>query len=515
MKAITTSFFEIFIFEARNHIRDLNQHLIILEKDPENKCIITKMFTELHTLKSSASMLEYNQITYLCHEMENLLENIRDKKIDIQSCSNILFHCLDHLSKNINMVFKKGELNSNHLIDKIKNLSQFKTNDSTIPDSISMIEKIQSIEVKTEKLDILMNLTEEIIINKMKLESVNLNSNTELVSTIESLSRVMNELQYQVMQIRLVSIDFIFSRFQRMARDLAKKQNKEVNLLLVGDKVELDRSLMDEIAESIAHLIRNAIDHGIESTFERIKLNKPKYGTITIGVKRTRETAIIEVIDDGRGLNHNKIRSKAVTKGIIDNFASTEEISNAIFKGVSTADQVTVISGRGYGLQTVIQKLQSIGGTIDVTSSANNFTRFSMKIPLTLAIINVLFIRVSKQTYAIPIESIYRLHFIKSHQIKTIFNKETILLDEEEIPIIRLAKLLDLHDCRLETAPVVIIQKGKKLLGIMVDSLSTTQSVVIKPLSHTVKDNKYFSGATFLASGEMTLIIDTTFLFQH
>lgn len=505
---------DIFLWEARNHIRDLNQFLVMLEKKPGNNSIITKIFTELHTLKSSASIFELNHIASLCHEMEDLFEKIRDKKICIQSCSNILFHCLDHLARCINTPQSNDEVDSKVLIKKIRNLDKKKKNVSVVPDSTLMIDKIRSIEVKIEQLDSLMNLTEEILINKMKLESIHKKLNIECYSTIEALGRVVNELQYQVMQIRLVPLDYIFCRFLRMARDIAKQQDKEINLQLIGGNIELDRLLMDEIAESIAHLIRNSIDHGIENAVDRVKLKKPSYGTITIKVKRLRENAIIEIIDDGRGLDQDMLKAKAIKKGLIDETASNDEITNLIFKGISTAKEVTLTSGRGYGLQTVVNKLQTIGGKISVAFSQDKFTRFTMNIPLTLAIINALFVRVAKQTYAIPIESVYRMHFIKKNQIKKIFNKETVLLNDKDISIIRLSSLFNLHDSQLETSPIVIIQNGKKLLAVMVDVLLTTQSVIIKPLSHILKNNKYFSGATFSASGEMTLILDTTILFQ-
>ena len=300
----------------------------------------------------------------------------------------------------------------------------------------------------------------------------------------------------------------MFNRFPRLVRDLAKSQRKEINLEMQGSDIELDRGVIDEIGESLIHLIKNAVDHGIEAPQVRRKFGKPAQATIKLTATRAKGFAIIEVWDDGAGLDIADIKSTAIRRGIISAGASEEEIVNSIFSGVSTTKQVTQVSGRGFGVNIVKNKIDSIGGSIKVASKPKAGTKFSIEIPLTLAIIKTLFVEVAGKPYAIPLVNIERLVSTDRKDIKGMLNYEAIVLDEEDIPIARLDVLFEAPPSAHERQPIAIIRKGEERMGLAVDAFMNTQEIVIKPLNRLVKENKYFAGSTIIGSGEVVLILD-------
>jgi two-component system chemotaxis sensor kinase CheA len=312
------------------------------------------------------------------------------------------------------------------------------------------------------------------------------------------------------MQSRLVPIGYVFSRFPRMVRDLAKQQKKEVNLEMMGSDIELDRAVIDEIGESLVHLLRNAVDHGMETLEARKKAGKPAQGTIRITAEQTKSFAIIKVSDDGRGLDIEEIKSTAIKNKVLSPEATTEELIQSIFFGVSTTKKVTAVSGRGFGLNIVKNKIESLGGSVKVETEPQKGTTFIIEIPLTLAIIKVLFIEAAGKTYAIPLASVERLVTVNRADIKGILNNEAIVLNEDDIPITRLDILFKAPSLGLRAQPIVIVKKGEEKLGLAVDAFLTAQEIVIKPLNKLVRENKYFSGSTIIGSGEVVLILDVT-----
>lgn len=513
---------EAYLNEARVYIKAMNNSLVELEKNPDDMNLLLKIFRSVHTLKSLAATMQYKQSMELCHGVEDLLDAIRHKLLSLESCADLIFESIDRLSS-ITKKLSTGndEISSLDLITKIRAL--LKKEIKPAPDNsqnqtqfeIEPIEKIQSIEVKIDQLDKLMNLAEEFLINKMKIEEIlEQVEHPELMPAIESLSRLITDLQYHVMQVRMVPIAFVFNRFIRMTRDLAKHQNKKVNLQIEGAEIELDRSLIDEISETILHLIRNAIDHGLETPAIRTKINKPPQGTIWLKVYRTKEAAKIEVTDDGAGLDLEAIKKQAIKNDLIKANANDEEVLNTIFTGVSTTRSVTEISGRGLGLSIVKLKIESIGGTIEVSSILGKGTTFTIEIPLSLAIIKTLFVQTNREIYAIPTEYVERLLMVEKINIKGFMHDEAIIYQDKTIPIIRLSHLFHQKVSSLKKLPIVIITKGDKRLGLVVDQLLSTKEVIIKPLNRSIRDNKYFAGATLIGSGKMILILDVAYLLQ-
>ncbi len=501
-----------FISEAKEHISSMEKSLLGFEKKPAHTKFLDNIFREVHTLKSMAATMDYQKMSQLCHAIEDVLDAIRKKKIGSEKCIDVLFECFDILESSLKEISSDAEeLDTQALVEKLQMLTVQKevTSDYADKSAVSEVRKVETIDVKVERLDLLMNLAEELLINRMRLDSVKEElQNPELSAALDTLGRLVADLQYNVMQSRLVPIGFVFSRFGRMIRDLAKQQKKEVSLEMQGGDIELDRAVIDEIGESLVHLLRNAVDHGIETPEERKKTGKPAQGTIRVTAKRTKSFAIIEVADDGQGLDLEDIKTTAIKNQILSPQATTEELIQSIFFGVSTTKKVTAVSGRGFGLNIVKNKIDSLGGSVKVESETHKGTTFTIEIPLTLAIIKALFIEAGGKTYAIPLASIERLVTVDRKNIKGMLNYEAIILNEKDIPITRLDTLFDAPSLESQKQLIVIVRKGTEQLGVAVDAFLTTQEIVIKPLNKLVRENRYFSGSTIIGSGEVVLILD-------
>ncbi|EAX48643.1 CheA signal transduction histidine kinases [Thermosinus carboxydivorans Nor1] len=375
----------------------------------------------------------------------------------------------------------------------------------------------QSVRVDIEKLDTLLNLVGELVINKTRLEQIGITHRLpDLVETIEQMDRVTTDLQAVVMKVRMVPVGQVFNRFPRMIRDLSRELNKEVNLIIQGEETELDRTVIDEIGDPLVHLLRNAIDHGIESPEEREAKGKNPVGEIRLIARHEGNNVIIVVEDDGRGINPETVKQKAVQKGLItqaeaDKMDVAEAIRLIFLPGFSTADNITDVSGRGVGMDAVKTKIESLGGMVDVETKVNEGSKFKIRLPLTLAIIQALLVKVGEEIYAIPLSSIDSTIKVGLPDIKTIQNHEVILLRGQIIPIVRLAKVLNVPETgqkNQEELFVVIIHMGEQRAGVVVDTLIGQQEIVIKSLGKLLAGIKVIAGATILGNGQVALILD-------
>jgi len=508
----------IFLSEGKEHISAMNHLLLKLEKEPQQLEWVSGIFREMHTLKSMAAAMKYDKTAGLCHAVEDILDAIRKKTLKAERCINTLFNCFDTLEMTMKeLKADKGEVDTDFLVEELRDLSSGsesfaqKGKELFVRNNLLDIEKIASVEVRVEKLDLLMNLSEELLINRMRMDQIKEDlRHPDLTAAVDALTRLVGDIQFNVMQSRMVPVSFIFNRFPRMVRDLAKSQKKEVDLQIEGGDIELDRGVIDEIGESLVHLLKNAVDHGIESPDVRRKSGKPVQGTIRLAARRVKGLVVIEVYDDGAGLDFDEIKNMAIKRGVIAEGAAKEEIINAIFSGVSTTKQVTRVSGRGFGINIVKEKIESVGGSIRVESAPKEGAKFIMEIPLTLAIIKCLFVGVGSKVFAIPLMNIARLITVNAKDIKGLLNYEAIVLDEEDISLTRLDVLFKEPVTRHEKQPIVIIRKGNERLGLTVDSFTRTQEIVIKPLNRVVRENKYFAGSTIIGSGEVVLILDVS-----
>lgn len=382
----------------------------------------------------------------------------------------------------------------------------------------------QSVRVDIDKLDSLLNLVGELVINKTRLEQIGLTHKlADLVETMEQMDRITTDLQSVVMKVRMVPIGQVFNRFPRMIRDLSHELNKEINLIIQGEETELDRTVIDEIGDPLVHLLRNAIDHGIEHPDQRKENGKNPVGEVRLIARHEGNNVIIMVEDDGKGINPDIIRRKCVEKGLItqaeaDKMDNNEAIRMVFYPGFSTSEVVTDVSGRGVGMDAVKTKIESLGGMVDVETKINEGSKFKIRLPLTLAIIQALLVNIGEENYAIPLGSIDSTINITPKDIKTIQNQEVILLRGQIIPIVRLDQVLDIpaakESVEQEELFVVIVHMGGNRAGIIVDTLIGQQEIVIKSLGKLLAGIKIIAGATILGNGQVALILDVGSLMQ-
>ncbi|MBO4731221.1 MAG: chemotaxis protein CheA [Spirochaetaceae bacterium] len=337
-------------------------------------------------------------------------------------------------------------------------------------------------------------------------------------SSTQSLGRVAGELQEGVMKIRMVPISQIFSRFPRVVRDLSRDLDKKINLVIEGEETELDKSVIEDLLDPIMHCMRNSLDHGIEKPRDRLAAGKPEEGTVMLKASNEGNMIVIEIIDDGAGIDVNKVRNKAVERGLIhpNKMITDHDAFQLIFEpGFSTADKITSVSGRGVGLDVVKTQIEKLNGSVVVTSEKGKGTKFCIRLPLTVAIIQGLLVKVASEVYSIPIASVIESHRVRSDEISTIDNYEVLNVRNEVISVLRLDRLFGLkNEEESEYSFIVIVGSTDKKIGIMVDSLIGEEDVVIKPLHDQFTNSPGIAGASILGDGSVSLIIDVTRLLE-
>ena len=380
----------------------------------------------------------------------------------------------------------------------------------------------RTVRVDIEKLDVLMNLVSELIIAKNSLVSASVSegvSGAGFNEQIEYLESVTTNLHESVMKVRMVPIESVVSKFPRMIRDLSKKLDKKMELYMSGEETELDRTVVDEIGDPLMHLLRNSADHGLESAEVRAQRGKPEVGSIFLDAYQDGNNVVIEVRDDGNGIDTEAVKAKAIERGVITpeqaEVMSEKDIIGLLFNaGFSTAKKISDVSGRGVGLDVVKSKIESLSGEVEVQSKLGEGSTWTIRLPLTLAIIQALMVVVGGEKYAISLGSIQTIEDVSPSEIKLVQNEEVMTLRGQVIPIIRLDKELDTKSTKSpdENMVVAIAKKGEKLAGLVVDELLGQQEIVIKSLGKYISKSKLISGATILGDGEIALIIDANAL---
>lgn len=660
-------YLDIFIEESREHLQHMNDNLLELEKDPTEKNLLNEIFRVAHTIKGMSGTMGFSNIATLTHEMENLLDALRNGVVEPNGeIINILFRCFDSLDEYITHIIEtgqEGELDSTALVKEIYNslhneenapeetkndnklssaeldefvmhafelakeqgLNAYKINivvsddcmlksarayivfsaleqigeiihanpliedieegkfeseftltivtsrtDSDIKDELDSISELETVTVEEikvieqpekpiesasvektnteqkietkevpknapaksnntsssanragktvrvdiDRLDNLMNLVSELIIIKTRLEDTGSREKTNMNEAIEYLERITTSLHDAVMKVRMVPIERVFNRFPRMIRDLTKELGKEINLVMSGEDTEVDRTIIDEIGEPLIHMLRNSIDHGIEDPETRVNNGKSEEGRLDLKAYPDGNSVVIEIDDDGAGINVVKVKEKAVERGVItqteaDEMTQEEAVELLFNAGFSTADVVSDVSGRGVGLDVVKTKIESISGTVEVKTERGVGTKFIIRLPLTLAIIQALLIGLKGEIYAIPLSSISEISTIEKKNIRKVRNQEVILFRGKTLPLISLSKKLGIEDTNEEEETIiVVVRKGDKEAGLMIDSLIGQQEIVIKSLGKFLLDTPYLSGATILGNGKISLILD-------
>ena len=416
----------------------------------------------------------------------------------------------EELTKNINLENKSDTKNDSNQDKQAEGDAASKKNKTG-----------KTVRVDIDRLDNLMNLVSELIIVKTRLEDDEISSNQQNMNdAVEYLERITTSLHDAVTKVRMVPVERVFNRFPRMVRDLSKDLNKEIELFMSGEETEVDRTVIDEIGDPLIHLLRNSIDHGIEIPEVRLEKGKKEKGRVNLNAYPDGNTVVIEVSDDGAGINVDKVKQKAIDKGLITAEQAREMDANKaaelIFApGFSTADKVSDISGRGVGLDVVLTKIEALGGNVEIETEKDKGSRFIIRLPLTLAIIQALLVIVGEEKYAIPLNNIKEITDINTEEIRLIEQKEVILYRDNPLPLLRLSEVLDCKEQKRAQgeATVVIVKKGDKEIGLIIDSLIGQQEIVIKSLGRYLNFVKQIAGATILGNGGVALIIDTNSLF--
>lgn len=407
----------------------------------------------------------------------------------------------------------KEQVNQNIQTDKDKNEPA---------EAVNRAVSSKTIRVNIERLDALMNLFEELVIDRGRLEQIagTLRDN-ELQETVERMSRISGDLQNIILNMRMVPIDQVFNRFPRMVRQLAKDLNKKIDLQIYGAETELDRTVIDEIGDPIVHLIRNALDHGIEAPEARQANGKPEEGVLKLNAYHSGNHVFIEITDDGAGINREKVVNKAISNGVITSDQANQLSDNEVFQlimesGFSTADQISDISGRGVGLDVVRNTIESLGGTITIESELGKGSLFSIQLPLTLSIISVMLTEVEDEKFAIPLSSIIETSIINKNDIMHAHNKRVIDFRGKVVPLVSLKEIFDVpgEQTDEEYYSIVIVRQGDKMAGLIVDTFIGQQEVVLKSLGNYLTDVFAISGATILGDGQVALIVDTNALIK-
>ncbi|PLR69770.1 MULTISPECIES: chemotaxis protein CheA [Bacillaceae] len=380
----------------------------------------------------------------------------------------------------------------------------------------------KTIRVNIDRLDSLMNLFEELVIDRGRLEQISKHlNNGELNETVEHMSRISGDLQTIILNMRMVPVETVFNRFPRMIRQLAKDLNKKINLEIAGAETELDRTVIDEIGDPLVHLLRNAIDHGIETPETRLKNGKREEGKVVLRAYHSGNYVFIEIEDDGAGISRERVLKKAIDRGIVsEKLAETltdKQVFELIFSsGFSTAETISDISGRGVGLDVVKNKIEALGGSISIDSSEGHGSLFSIQLPLTLSIISVMLVKLANETFALPISSIIETAVIQKDEIMNAHNQKVIDFRGKIVPLISLTDVFEVpsNDSEDSHLAIVIVKKGDKTAALVVDSFIGQQEIVLKSLGNYLNAVFAVSGATILGDGQVALIIDCNALIK-
>src|SRR3990172_940382 len=510
-----------FVVETDEVLEGLDQCFVKLEESPGDLGLINEIFRAVHSIKGSAGFLGFTRLVEVAHQSENVLNKLRQQEIQATSETiDIILESVDVLKVLMTEIMKQVQDDRN---DRTENITKSQEKNPDKPVSGAGEDKEQTLRIDTDRLDRVMDLVGELVLSRNRLSKI-LSDIEEiyegdekiktLLETSSNLSLITTDLQLSVMKMRMVPIRKVFNKFPRMVRDIARKANKKINLEMHGEATEIDKSVIEELNDPLVHIIRNSIDHGIETPEDRMKKGKPEAGTIKLNACQEGNSIVIQIEDDGKGIDPAVVERKARERGLIRNNdikLSHKEIINYIFEpGFSTADKVTDISGRGVGMDVVKTNIGRINGIIDVNSEVGQGTQIALKIPLTLAIIQVLMVKVDGEIYALPMASILETFRVSKSSIKYIDGQQILNVRDRLIPLIKLSDALELNceEVRKDWVYVVLMAIAEKKVGVIVDELCHQEEVVIKPVGTYFSDIKEVSGATITGDGKVGLILD-------
>lgn len=529
MDSVMEEYKDLFFMEVREHLQKINDCLIEYEKHDEQTGILDEVFRSAHTIKGSAAMMGFEDISSLTHAMEDAFDHLRKGMEMPEGLMDLFFMSLDMIEGRIKQLEKGEEVELD--IDKIvqdirssfsdKPVQQEKPVIKKQDDTEFKLESINSIRVQTSELDRLMNLIGELVINKGQLNRIASELQLpEIKHNLENIDRLSVELQDIVTHIRMVPVGQVFNRFPRLVRDLSHQRGKQVNLELEGKDIELDRKVLEEIGEPLIHLIRNSVDHGIESPTQRELNGKPRQGKIKLVAERNQDNILITVMDDGAGIDPERIKKKAIKEGLMSesevNALTESQLLNLIMlNGFSTATDITEVSGRGVGMNVVKTKITALGGTVLVSSEKGEGTRISLKLPLTISILKAMIVEAGDSTYAIPIKYVKENVSVNASQLHNLGNVLAIPIRDKILKVVHLGKLLNIPYSDKAHKQVLVIQDDERVFGLEVDAITGMREIMIKNMKETLQGLIGVSGVTILGDGSVILVIDPLDLLSN
>jgi two-component system chemotaxis sensor kinase CheA len=542
---ISPELLSIYLEDARAHLEALDHSLLSLERDGLDPETISAVLGPLHTLKGNSGMLGLTEIKDYLHRLEDIFTAVRDDRIPLSPpLFDQLFQGASALREAIegvptshprSLAAELSVLDS--LLGSAGDVSGPSTPSLPRPETLDAASqkgnayvsaRSNMVRVDFARLDHLLNLVGELVIYRTKLFQVGRaltdrlserEEGRELLDAIQQVATVSSLVQETVMDIRMLPIGHVFERFPRMVRDLARQQGKEIELILEGRSTRVDKAIIDEIGEPLVHLIRNSIDHGIETPRIRVSRGKTPTGTILLSAAQESNHVVITIMDDGAGIDASRVRQKAVERGLLrgDEQLSDRDAVQLIFsQGFSTLDRVTEVSGRGVGLDVVLKSIERSNGLVEVETIPGVGTKFIIQLPLTLAIISALLIETSGRTYALPLSTIIESIKFKPEDVHQINGRDALRIRDRIVPLLSLSTLFRLPETETKGGRyAVVLGRGDRRIGLVVDSLKGQQEVVIKALDPSVSSSAFaVAGATILGDGRVVLILDVAALFE-
>ena len=493
-------YLDLFIGEIESYIKQLERELLNLEKDNKNRNAILEIFRILHTIKGMAQTMGFEDLGNLTHSVEDLLTEPKTKGEIDKRVVEFLFAITDFLTNFLQAIRTKSTLPpAEKLLITCQDIKQGK--DITIEKSITAAQEIGEIRIKMAKLDILFNLTNELLIIRSRLLKLSSEIvNVELQTLSETAARLISVLQDEVVRLRMLPLTTVFEFFPRWLRDEAKKQNKEIDFQITGGELEVDRSIIDILKEPVMHLLRNALDHGIE-----------KKGKITLNANREREFIKISVVDDGRGIDTEEIRKLIVARKLVDH-ATVQKLSNDdLYKFLlkpdfSTKKDVTTVSGRGIGLDIVHSFVSELGGRLEIQSEKGKGSTFTIELPISLAVIRAIIFGLDGQRFALPLNCVQESFYIDENVIQKILKRELIKLRNDILPLIRIGQKLNYPQKLGKKSVIVVNYEGIKR-GFVTDEIIDEEEIVVKK-TDTLLPASLYSGCSIYADGKPILILD-------
>ena len=527
----TGRYAKLFLTESREHLSEVNNALLDLERGGSDAAI-ARLFRSVHTIKGMGGAMGYATVSELSHELETLLDKIRSGSIIVTpSIMDTLFAGADALEHAVDLVTAPTptQLDITDILARIHAASSEETTQTFTSEFATIavekkedapgpvVKPARHVRIDARRLDTLMNVMGELVIARDRIAQIaeKLGDEGLLEATLRA-SQIVSTLQNEIMTSRMVPVWQVFDRFPRVVRDTARALGKEIEFKIEGKEIELDRSMLDEMGEPVLHLLRNSLDHGIETPAERKAAGKEPMATLTLTAERDRATVLIRVTDDGRGIDQTKVLPRAKKLGLVDQATTKlteEELVRIISRpGFSTADKVTDISGRGVGFDIVASKVRALGGSLEVHTDAGLGTNVSMRLPLTLAISRALIARVDTELYAIQLTHVLETFALSAPMLIDVKGKEVVAIRDDLFPAIWLRDRVGLPAADKSAGQVVLVELADKRAALIVDEFVGQQEIVVKQFDGVSASRTLFSGVTILGDGAPALIIDPSIL---